>query len=154
QTLGQLALTKSELSRQEDRLGWIQRMRQKGYAAVAQVTAEEQALRKLQLSLDQAEMAYDNYKKYAVAKELRTLQSDIDAAQSTLSYQMTRLKLEEDRLALLKLQVERCRITAPHDGFLIYYEEQGKPPTVWEGASVRQRQQLFKLPDLGQMEVQ
>jgi len=154
QSLGQLALTKSDLSRQKDRLAWMRRMYEKGYGSVAQVTGEEQALRKLDLTLAQAELSYENYKRFSVPKELRSLQSAIDAALSTEKFQATRLKLAEDRLALLKLQVERCRILAPHDGLLIYYEEPRRPSQIWEGATVRQRQQMFTLPDLGQMEVQ
>ena len=47
-----------------------------------------------------------------------------------------------------------CTIRAEHDGFLVYANQQGKPPEVYERAPVRQRQRLFTLPDLSKMEVQ
>ena len=44
-------------------------------------------------------------------------------------------------------------IRAPHDGFVIYANNPDRQVYIEPGMSVRQRQQLFFLPDLTQMEV-
>jgi HlyD family secretion protein len=53
----------------------------------------------------------------------------------------------------MKRQVERCTIRAPHDGFVIYANEEMKNVVIEPGTAVRQRQRLFYLPDLSKMEV-
>lgn len=151
---GQIALARSNLGRQSDRVLWAQRMLEKGYLATSGYQAEKQSLLVQKMGLEQIEMSYQNYQRYTVPKELRALQSEVEGAKATLSFQATRLKLEEARLAAFEAQVERCKIRAPHDGFLIYANESDEPPKVFEGASVRQRQRLFNLPDLSKMEVQ
>jgi len=69
-----------------------------------------------------------------------------------------RLQRQVDRLATLTKQVENCTVRAPHDGVLYYFKDpnprQRNPVLIEEGMAVRQRQELFYLPDLTQMEVQ
>ena len=45
-------------------------------------------------------------------------------------------------------QVENCTIRAPHDGFVIYANNSNREIYIEPGMPVRQRQQLFYLPDL------
>ena len=151
---GQVALNTSGLARQEDRLAWARRMMDKGYASLSQVTGEEAALLRLKFTLDQIRMSYQNYRRYSLPRDTRSLQSQVEGARANLNYQTTRLKLEEERLALFEEQVKRCTMRAPNDGFVIYANEPGEPQRIWEGASIRQRQRMFYLPDLDRMEVQ
>ncbi|AGA26735.1 efflux RND transporter periplasmic adaptor subunit [Singulisphaera acidiphila] len=151
---GQVALNTSGLARQEDRLAWAQRMLTKGYVSLSQVSGEEETLLRLKFALDQIRMSYQNYQRYSLPRDKRSLQSQVDGARVNLSYQTLRLKLERDRLALFEDQVNRCTIRAPNDGFVIYADEPGQPQRIWEGASIRQRQRMFYLPDLDRMEVQ
>jgi len=83
----------------------------------------------------------------------RALESQINGAQATFDFQTIKLRREEERLALYKKQVEFCTIRAPHDGFVILANRQGRVE-VFEGATVRERQRLFTLPDLSNMVVQ
>jgi len=49
--------------------------------------------------------------------------------------------------------VELCTIRAPHDGFVIYANDQRREIRIEEGMYVRQKQDLMYLPYLDQMEV-
>ena len=49
--------------------------------------------------------------------------------------------------------MENCTIRAPHDGFVIYANNADRQVFIEPGMAVHQRQQLFYLPDLSQMEV-
>ncbi|SIO61671.1 HlyD family secretion protein [Singulisphaera sp. GP187] len=151
---GQVALNTSGLARQEDRLAWAKRMLTKGYVSLSVVSGEEETLLRLKFALDQIQMSYDNYRRYSLPRDRRSLQSQVEGARANLSFQSTRLKLEQDRLALFEDQVQRCMMRAPNDGFVIYANEPGEPQRIWEGASIRQRQRMFYLPDLDRMEVQ
>ena len=49
--------------------------------------------------------------------------------------------------------MELCTIRAPHDGFVIYANDQRRDIRIEEGMYVRQKQDLMYLPDLNEMEV-
>jgi HlyD family secretion protein len=77
----------------------------------------------------------------------------VRGAQAILEYQQLRLQRHRGRLASLEKQVENCTIRAPHDGFVIYANNTDRSIFIEPGMSVRQRQTLFYLPDLNNMEV-
>jgi HlyD family secretion protein len=64
-----------------------------------------------------------------------------------------RLAKEEERLALLKTQLEKCKIYAPHDGMAVYADQDRRSSEIAEGTFVRERQSLLTLPDLSKMQV-
>jgi HlyD family secretion protein len=153
QRQGQIALARSDLTRQTERVDWVRRMRAKGYASAAQVASEEQALRRMTLGQEQMVMVLRNFQRFTAPKELLSLQSQVTAAEAMFDFQSIRLKREEERLAHSQSLVERCTVRAPHDGFVIYANRPDRSPQVYIGAPVRERLRLFYLPDLSKMEV-
>jgi HlyD family secretion protein len=151
---GAIALAKSDLSRAVDHLGWTKRMNQKGYSSAAQITSEQHGVSQLDFSLKRQQMSFDLFERFTQPKTEKTLQGDVLAARTSLSNEKLRLQRQLDRLALLKKQVDRCSIRAPHDGVLFYANNPERDIQIEEGMAVRQRQELFYLPDLTQMEVQ
>ena len=151
---GQIALARSDLERQSDRLAWTLRMLEKGYASAAQVATDKQTGLKLKESLRAMEMSLGNFRQFSAPKELMSLQKQIIGAQATLGFQTIRLNREEERLAHYQKLADRCVIRAPHRGFVVYANRPGREPRVFLGASVRERMPLFTLPDLSKMEVQ
>ena len=151
---GQLSLAKSDIVQREDRLAWTKRMANKGYFAVQQVATEEQALMKSAMTLAQTEGAFGIYQKFSAPMTRRALESQINGAQSTLDFETIKFNRETERLVLYKAQVDFCTIKAPHDGFLVHANRQGRSVEVFEGATVREGQKLFTLPDLSKMVAQ
>jgi HlyD family secretion protein len=151
---GQIALAQSDLARQKDRLKWVNRMVEKGYYSSLQVSSETQTMRRLELTLAQLDLAFTNYRRFSAPKGLRAYESDVNAAKANHDFQSIKLRREEEKLANYKSMVERCTVRAPHDGFALYANRPDRPPQVDVGLPVRQRQQLFNLPDLSRMEVQ
>jgi HlyD family secretion protein len=152
--MGQIALAKSDLARQVDRVAWAARMVEKGYVSQAQLSSERLSLEKLKNNLSKSEVALDNYRRFTVPKELLTLRSRVIGAQATLGFQDIRLNRELERLNHYKNQVERCTIRAPHSGYVVYANRPGREPRVYEGAPVRERMPLFTLPDQSKLEVE
>ncbi len=152
--MGQIALAKADLTRQDDRIVWLQRMVEKGYVSLAQLASERLAHERLGISLRKSEVTLENYRRFTAPKELVMLQSHIIGAQATLGFQTIRLNREEERLAHYKKMVERCTIRAPHSGYVVYANRSGRSPQVYEGAPVRERMPLFTLPDQSQLEVE
>ena len=55
-------------------------------------------------------------------------------------------------------QIENCKLFAPGDGIVVYANDPMKSfgstqPQIEEGATVRERQKIFSLPDIGRMQV-
>jgi len=150
---GQIAMVKSELERTTDRLNWSQRMYDKGYASLGQVSSDKLALQRLIFNFEQSQLASKVFNKYEVPGTLRQLDNRVRSTKSTFEYQTSRLERHESRLELFKQQVENCTIRAPHDGFLIYANDPWRNLIIEAGVEVRQKQTLFYLPDLANMEV-
>ena len=146
-------LARSDLERENDRVAWSHRMKDKGYLPSAVVTAEEYKQSQMTFAVEQEESAFELFKKYTVPRTLKILKGTVTAAETTLNYQTLRRARHRDRLALLEQQVAHCTIRAPHDGFVIYANNPERQVFIEPGMSVRQRQQLFFLPDLSEMEV-
>ena len=151
---GRILLARSELERATDRVAWCLRMKAKGYLPAASGHARRSStVARLDLSLAQQVSAFDLFKKYTAPRTSKVLKGAVTAAETTLEYQRMRLARQRDRLALLEQQVKNCTIRAPHDGFVIYANNSDRQIFIEPGVPVRQRQQLFFLPDLTDMEV-
>ncbi len=148
-----IALAESDEMRTKDRLDWTLRMEEKGYAPKSQVATEKQNYAKALFAVAQEKGALKVFEQYVAPKALRTLEGKVLADTTVLNYQDSRLKRQLDRLETLERQVELCTIRAPHDGVVIYANDPRRGIVIEEGMAVRQKQDLFYLPDLGDMEV-
>jgi HlyD family secretion protein len=150
---GRILLARSDLERAADRLSWCRRMKDKGYVPAALVSSEAYKKSQTELALTQQEAAYELFKKFTAPKNTKILTGGVTAAERILQYQELRLKRQRARLALLEKQVENCTIRAPHDGYVIYANKRNRESYIEPGLPVYQRQELFYLPDLSEMEV-
>ncbi len=150
---GRLFLARSDLERASDRLNWCRNMKEKGYVAASTVSAEVYRRAQLALSLAREDSAFELFKKFTVPRTIRELEGAVRSAQVMFEYQQLRCKRNVQRLASLETQVERCTIRAPHDGFVIYANNTNRDLVIEAGLPVREKQDLFYLPDLTDMEV-
>lgn len=153
QLQGQIALAEADLNRQISRLEWSQRMLDIGYLPLSQFAAEQQKMQQVEITLARTRLAFDNLVKYSAPKMILTLQSHIDTARARVTYFESRLRQNEQLLQHYRELVDKCTIRAPHAGFLIYCNEDDGDSRIELGSTVRQRQDLFYLPDLTQMEI-
>ena len=83
------------------------------------------------------------------------MRGQIETAEINYRVEADRLKVEEDRLAHLRKQVELCTIRAPQAGVVVHANKnRWWAPPLQAGNRVYQDQEMFLLPDLTQMEVQ
>jgi len=109
-------------------------------------------LRRKQSDLEEAQKERERVAKNAEAEETKKLR-DVEGKRKEL-------ELIQDQLAKLRLQKQKCRITAPTRGFVVYYAgdgggrfSMGGEGQIKEGAEVRERQILMQLPDTSAMVV-
>lgn len=150
---GKIFLSRSDLERANDRLTWSRKMKEKGYAPASQVSTDEYRRAQMALALTQQDSAYALFKKFTAPKTAHVLGAAVEEATTLLHYEEMRLNRHLGRLAMLEKQVENCTIRAPHDGFLIYANNGDRAIVIEPGVPVRQKQHLFYLPDLNEMEV-
>jgi HlyD family secretion protein len=154
-----IALARSNLTQATERLEWTKRMKDKGYASLATLETDKQNFMTMDLALQRQLSSYDLFERFTLPKTRKTLEADITTSQTTLDSEQVKLNKQVERFELLKRQVDRCTIRAPHDGVVYYYFDPrprpGQDPIVIEeGMPVYQEQKLFYLPDLSEMEVQ
>ncbi len=150
-----LSMAESEIERWKARAAWLERMKGKGYASIAQISTADISLQKAEIDARTARTNLENFRRFGAPKQITTLQAAVQSAEANLIYCQLRSQRFDERLAYYRQMVANCTIKAPHDGFVIYV-----PPKFWAGEAgieagtrVRQMQDLFYLPDLSRMRV-
>lgn len=87
----------------------------------------------------------------------RSGEASLAGFQADLRARELTYKLEKEKLDKLNTQINACKLVAPQRGEVVYAEPNGRrsndPESIQEGATVRERQIILKLPDLTQMKV-
>jgi HlyD family secretion protein len=90
---------------------------------------------------------------FASRVRILRLEVALNRARGEVEFQRLKLQRREEQLARFQQQIERCTVRAPHDGFLVYANEDDGDPRVELGATVYQKMDLFYLPNLDDMHV-
>jgi HlyD family secretion protein len=155
---GEIKLNESDLSRSEDRLDWARRMYDKGYVSMATKVSEELTLKKARFALEQSQSKKDVLVKYTKNKTIKELESEVEKARSDELAKKATFALEDTKEKKLERQIAACEIKAPADGLVVYANDPNRAfgsnqPQIEEGATVRERQKIFSLPDITRMQV-
>lgn len=156
--LGDIALAESDRKRAEDRLEWSDRMLQKGYLSPGQNLSERLALQRSIFAFKQAMTKKNVLVKYTKDKTITELKSEVEKARSDEKAKEATWDLEKKKEEKLRRQIRNCKITAPNDGLVVYANDPNRfggqqTPQIEEGATVRERQKIFSLPDITRMQV-
>ena len=155
----QITIGLENLRSAENTLEHAERMFRKGYISALDLESQRFAVQRAQLDLDSAKTAQNVLQKYTKVKTVQDLESKRDSAEAQMRSEGASFDLEESRLKRLEAQLEHCIVTAPADGMAVYANEQrgrfggSSQPQIEEGAMVRERQTILRLPDLSKMQV-
>jgi multidrug efflux pump subunit AcrA (membrane-fusion protein) len=169
-----IKLATANLIQWRDKLGWSNRMFNRGYLSANQKLSDETNVDQAVVNLDkldkeletlkfdnrrseldllnkckQAELALQVAKETAAAKKAQAL--------ATLTSAELILKQESTKQDDLEQDVRNCRIVAPHDGMVIYYIPESmrynssQQVAIEPGTPVKEGQKLMRIPDLGRM---
>jgi RNA polymerase sigma factor (sigma-70 family) len=103
------------------------------------------ATARAKLAVEKASNRLHVLTKYTKAKQIRDLTTQLEASRSTELAKNATFELERSRERKLERQITACSIKAPIDGTLIYANSPAGPPAIEEGATVRERQLLFRI---------
>lgn len=151
---GQIKLAESQFQRQQDRIDWSEKMLPLGYISQSSYEQEKLLFLSDKIALDRVRMAYENYKQYTVAKMTQTLETQVDRQLSTATFMRRRFERQLETLETYKEQLANCTIRAPHAGYVIYATDRRRNEELAPGVEVRQRMQMFYLPNLESMQVE
>jgi len=154
---GEIKLAESDLSRALDRLDWARRMYDKGYVSLATRNSEELTLKKSSFALEQAQSKEKVLIEFTKGKTIKELKSEVEKTRSDELAKKATYDLETGKEKKLEKQIAACEIKAPSDGLVVYNNDPNRAftgqPQIEEGASVRERQKIFSLPDISKMQV-
>jgi HlyD family secretion protein len=112
----------------------------------------ELTLLRERMTRDQAKNKQDVLEKITLPRTRGQLKNDVDVKRSAELVKKATWELEISKGKKLERQIAACDIKAPSDGIVVYandpYRLAGRPPQIEEGATVRERQKIFSLPDL------
>ena len=156
--MSEMAIAQQELRKADLAIKSSQRLVAKGLVKSLQLEADQFAVANAQNKLDVAERKLQVLQNLTKKKMLVQFDSDIEAATATLSAAESELMEERLDLAEIEEQIGKCLIYAPADGVVVhanrYSSRGGNAEFVVEaGATVRERQEIIRLPDPSLMQV-
>jgi HlyD family secretion protein len=159
----------------QERLGWSEKLYKQGFETKGNLDKDRLTVSQTRLKLEQAQKAlwmvetFDNPKLKRSLEAARQeakenlervkLQDERRLAQFTadVESQKKTLALSQEKLARDKKQLAATKIYAPQDGLVVYAGASGghwsSESMIEEGAVVRFRQEIIKLPDVSAMKV-
>ena len=147
----QIKLYQSDIERQTERIKWTEEMVRKGYYSDGAILDAKEKLLKSTSGLEGQFRERDVLEEYTAPIALKRLEITLIRAQEDLRYQSLRLEHREEQLQRLVDQIKACTIRAPHEGMVIYEDDNDIP--IQLGTEVYEHMDLFRLPDLSNMEV-
>ena len=169
---GKIALAQSDIERGRDRLEQARRDRKRLDEAlrrrvgpetpsdiVADLTLNDrlEAAKlegpKSEFDLEAARTELKLLETHTAQKRTKGLWSDIERAKADELNKQARWSLEQTKERKIERQIERCTLRAPGDGMVVYANDPGRMGgqnrvQIEEGATVRERQKIFSVPDL------
>jgi HlyD family secretion protein len=155
--LSEIDLAEQQLRKSELNLDSARRLAAKGLLKGLQIEAEEFAVSNAQNVLESAQARLKVLDELTKEKNRVQLASNIDASKAKLSSDRNVLVEEQAKQLEIEELIRKCIINSPADGIVVYNNERGRGGsndfTVKEGAIVRERQTIIKLPDPTKMHV-
>jgi HlyD family secretion protein len=158
----------------DERLEWTEKLYEQGFETKGNLDKDRLTVSQTRLKLEQAQKELWMVETYDNPKKKRSLEAALDEAKEDLARvklqndrklaqyradvesQKKTLALSEDKLNREKEQLAATKLYAPQDGLVVY----GGAGSHWssesmieEGAVVRNRQEIIKLPDTSAMKV-
>lgn len=150
-------VAEENLRRAQEYAGYSERLAARGYVTGVQVEADRFAVEKARKELETAQTKLRVLKDYTRAKMIKTLDANIESAFAKQQADENSYKLEQSKLALIEAQIKKCRVVSPVAGKVVYANQTGGRSSseviIQEGAMIRERQSVIRIPDMQNMQV-
>ncbi len=158
----------------EERLEWSKKLTEEGFETKSNLDRDALSVTNQSLGLEKAESVKKMLSEFDLAKleaEYRALKEEAlqeldrvkKQGESKINQALTQLEIDRRQLALgtaklakMQEQMAATKMYAPQDGLLVYAMSSSRysnESMIEEGATIRQRQAIAKIPDTSQMKV-
>ncbi|MCO6043882.1 HlyD family efflux transporter periplasmic adaptor subunit [Aeoliella sp. ICT_H6.2] len=155
---GEIFVAEENLNRAREYYQFSQKLAAKGHINELQLEADKFAVEKSEKELEAAKTKLHVLDDYTRPKMIKQLDSDIVITEAKWGSAKKSYELELETLQEIEDQIAKCTIYAPKDGVVIYNNDRDRHGNedwiVEEGAEVRERQVIFRLPDSSAMRVE
>jgi multidrug resistance efflux pump len=152
-----LTLCRSQYEQQSKNIAWEKEMVEKGLRSPSALKASQLSLEQAEIALQEAITMRDTLLNYSKPKIIKNLEAKIEAVRSDYYAQESAFQFEDERKRKLEKMIENCVLHSPRDGFVVYNNQTTPWGTIaaqiQEGATVRQDQPIFSIPDPSHMRV-
>ena len=153
-----LSTCRTEMDRALRNRAWSQVTLDKGFRAPQQHQADVLSVQRAEIALVVAELMEQRLLTATGPKLVRALEAKLQANRADALSLEGAYQIEADRLKRLEKMVVNCTLRAPHDGTVVYAlppSNGWRPatPAIMEGATVREGQPIFELPDPKHMRI-
>ncbi len=151
-------VAEENLNRAKEYYEYSKKLATKGYVNELQLEADRFAVEKSEKELAAARTKLRVLDEFTKAKMVKQLESDIATTEARWESEKNSFELEENKLADLQDQIEKCTISAPREGIVVFAHERDRGGNesviIQEGTIVRERQVIIQLPDPSTMQVE
>ncbi len=155
--LSEIDLAEQTLRKAELNLDSARRLAAKGMLKGLQIEAEEFSVSNSRTLLESARSKLKVLDELTKEKNRVQLASNIESSKAKLSSDRNVLNEEQTKQTEIQDLIKKCTIYSPADGIVVYNNERGRGGSVdfmvKEGAVIRERQTILKLPDPAKMQV-
>jgi RND family efflux transporter MFP subunit len=151
-------VAEENLNRAKEYYVYSKKLAAKGYVNELQLEADRFAVEKSEKELAAARTKLKVLDEFTRAKMVKQLESDIATTEAKWESEKNSFELEESKVADLQDQIEKCTLTAPREGTVVFAHERDRGGNesviIQEGTIIRERQVIVQLPDPNSMEVE
>jgi RNA polymerase sigma factor (sigma-70 family) len=117
-----------------------------------------QALARAKTALEQAQTKQSVLMRFTRDKTIKELRSEVEKARTIELARQSDWELAKSKEAKLRTQIANCTLRAPGGGLVVYANDPTRfgtapRPQIEEGVGVRERQKIFSIPDITQLQV-
>jgi len=154
----EVTIAEENLRGAQNQYDYTQKMFRKGFVTKLQLEADQFAVKRSNLELQQSETKRVVLVKFTRVKMMEDFKSNVQTAAQSVKQKQSALDLEKRSLERIGKQFENCIIVAPQPGMVVYHNERSRygrssSTPIEEGATVREHQSIVKLPDFSKMQV-
>ncbi|MCA9077184.1 MAG: HlyD family efflux transporter periplasmic adaptor subunit [Planctomycetaceae bacterium] len=168
---GAVALAEEDVTRARERYEYVTRMAKKGYLSPTDVEQQRLAVLKYEEAFEKARLELEVLVEYTYHRDLAELESltaetkrELARTQKTAELALanreilvkqreSQLRNHEDFAERMRNNIAACTIRSPVTGEIIYANEGSIRNEILEGETVRFRQEVVRVPNLEELEV-
>ena len=157
-------LAREEEQQARERLGWSEKLGTKGFLTSVELEADRIAHHRTEIALQTTTRDHALLERFKLPRKEAELRAAVEEGkrelervelqskarivdfESDVRTCVATLALEQEKLARLDSQIDKAKLRAPGDGFVVYAVRDNDEPQIQEGTEIREREEILSIP--------